>query len=98
MNIIYIEEARHVENHTVFLRFNDGTQGETDLKDVIDRHQIATPLKDPREFSKFYLDSWPTLCWDCGFDIAPETLYRKVLEGTLPKNNPLDGFSTTNVH
>jgi len=77
---IFIETARHVAGHTVFLQFNDGTQGQVDLRDVIDRYAIATPLKNPVEFSKFYLDSWPTLCWDCGFDIAPETLHRRVLE------------------
>jgi len=32
-------------------------------------------LKDTRVSAKFYLNSWPTLAWDCGFDIAPETLY-----------------------
>jgi hypothetical protein len=82
---IFVENARHVGNHTVFLRFNDGTQGQIDLRDVIDRYAIAAPLKDPVEFSKFHLDSWPTLCWDCGFDIAPEALHRKVLENNGTK-------------
>jgi len=80
MEAIFLEEARHVANHTVYLRFNDGTQGEADLRDVIERYAIAAPLMEPSLFSKFRLDSWPTLCWDCGFDIAPETLHRKVLE------------------
>jgi len=38
-------------------------------------YQIATPLRDSTAFSKFYIDSWPTLTWKCGFDIAPESLY-----------------------
>jgi hypothetical protein len=73
----YLEEARHVANHTVFLRFNDGVRAEVDLRDVVERYEIAAPLKDPVEFSKFFLDPWPTICWGCGFDISPETLYEK---------------------
>jgi len=32
-------------------------------------------LRNPEAFSHFYLDSWPTLAWDCGFDVDPESLY-----------------------
>lgn len=35
----------------------------------------AEPLRNPEAFSHFYLDSWPTLAWDCGFDVDPESLY-----------------------
>jgi len=80
MNAIFLEDARYVENHKVFLRFNHGVQGEADLKDVIDRYRVAAPLSEPAEFAKFHLDSWPTLCWECGFDIAPEALYQMVID------------------
>ena len=76
-----------MENHRVFLRFNDGVQGEADLKDVIDRYKIAAPLIDPEKFAKFYFDSWPTLCWECGFDIAPEALYQKVINSLSKDQN-----------
>jgi len=59
------------------LQFNDGLCGNVDLKDIICKNTAASSLKDPVEFSKFYLDSWPTLAWECGFDIAPESLYQK---------------------
>jgi hypothetical protein len=39
------------------------------------KYPIAEPLQDPEAFSHFYLDSWPTLAWDCGFDVDPESLY-----------------------
>jgi len=58
----------------MFLSFNDGVHREIDLKDVIARYEIVLPLKDPVEFSKFFLNPRPTLCWRCGFDIAPDTL------------------------
>ncbi|MBT8490135.1 MAG: DUF2442 domain-containing protein [Deltaproteobacteria bacterium] len=78
MECISVSEARYIENFKVFLKFNTGEAGEVDLRDVIHQYKIAEPLRDPVRFSRFYLDSWPTLAWDCGFDIAPESLYFRV--------------------
>lgn len=75
MGCIYITEARHIKDFKIFLKFNTGESGEVDLKETIYKYEIARPLQDPEIFSKFYLDSWPTLAWECGFDVAPESLY-----------------------
>ncbi len=77
MKCVYLKEAKHVKDYKIFLRFNDGKSGEVDLRDTVYKYDIATPLREISNFSKFHLDSWPTLAWDCGFDIAPETLYEK---------------------
>jgi len=77
MECVYIKEAKHVKDYKVFVRFNTGRSGEVDLKNIIFKYDIAKPLRDLKNFSRFHLDSWPTLVWDCGFDIAPETLYEK---------------------
>jgi hypothetical protein len=78
MECVYISEAHYVKDFKIFLKFNTGESGEADLKDIIYKYEIAEPLRDPTCFSKFYLDSWPTLAWDCGFDLAPESLYLRV--------------------
>ena len=75
MDCIYIVEAHYEKDFIIFIKFNTGESGEIDLKEIINKYKIAEPLRDPDRFSKFYLDSWPTLAWDCGFDIAPESLY-----------------------
>jgi hypothetical protein len=75
MDSVYLLEARYVTDFKVFLKFNTGESGEVDLKKTIFKYKIAESLRDPEAFSKFYLDSWPTLAWECGFDIAPESLY-----------------------
>ena len=77
MNCVYLNNAKYLGGYKFRLQFNDGLEGEIDLKSIIDKYKQATPLKDTKEISKFYLDSWPTLAWECGFDIAPETLYEK---------------------
>jgi hypothetical protein len=74
---IYLEEAKYLDDFRIFLRFNDGKSGIVDLKETVYKHTAASPLRESEAFSKFYLDSWPTLAWDCKFDVAPETLYDK---------------------
>jgi len=75
MDCIFILEANYIKDYKIFIKFNTGESGEVDLKEIIHNYKIAEPLRSPDSFSKFYLDSWPTLAWDCGFDIAPESLY-----------------------
>ena len=61
------------------IRASLGESGRVDLKDIVFRNEAAEALRDPKVFSEFYLDSWPTLIWKCGFDIAPETLHEKLV-------------------
>ncbi|MGD9788709.1 MAG: DUF2442 domain-containing protein [Sulfuricellaceae bacterium] len=81
--IITVQEARHVAEYRVWLRFSSGESGEVDLKDLVFKYAAAAPLREVEKFSRFYLDSWPTLAWDCGFDVSPETLYER-LTGKAP--------------
>lgn len=65
------------------MRFNTGESGEVDLKEVVQKYKAAEPIRGKDNFSNFYLDSWPTLAWKCGFDIAPESLYFMVTGKSL---------------
>jgi len=78
--IVYLTKAIYCGDFRVYLEFNTGEAGEIDLQDVIYSFKQAESLRDPAKFSEFYLDSWPTLAWECGFDISPESLYRRLLE------------------
>ncbi|TAJ76053.1 MAG: DUF2442 domain-containing protein [Gallionellaceae bacterium] len=75
--IVNVQEARHLDDYRVWLKFNTGESGEVNLQDMIFKHKVATPLRDIEQFKQFKLDAWPTLTWDCGFDVSPETLYEK---------------------
>ncbi len=68
-------EAHYVNDFKISLKFNTGESGVVDLKETVFKYDVAMPLRDPKVFAKFYLDSWPTLAWECGFDVAPESLY-----------------------
>jgi hypothetical protein len=58
------------------LRFDDGFEGEVDLECAL-RGPVFEPLKDPAYFANFTID-W-TLTWPNGADLAPESLYQRVL-------------------
>lgn len=73
--IVSVAEARHVDGYRIWLRFNTQETGVVDLGDMIAATASAAALRDPAAFAAFHLDGWPTLAWDCGFDVAPEALY-----------------------
>ena len=75
--MISVKNASYEKDFQIRLSFNTGEEGVVDLRDLIQKYKVAAPLRDPVAFSKFHLDGWPTLAWDCGFDVAPETLYQR---------------------
>jgi hypothetical protein len=70
--LVEVIEARHQGGHRVWLRFNDGTQGEVDLAGEM-WGEVFEPLKDPAVFALFRVDK--TLTWTNGADLAPEFLH-----------------------
>lgn len=73
--IVNVQEARYLDGYRIWLKFNTGESGEVDLQDMVFKYNVAAPLRDTEKFRQFALDSWPTLIWECGFDVSPETLY-----------------------
>lgn len=76
MDCIAVQKAYYLGAYKIRITFNTGEVGDVDLEETIQRYPRARPLLDPCVFSNFRLDDWPTLTWSCGFDIAPESLYR----------------------
>jgi len=65
------------------LTFDNGVTGVVDLAQLITYRGVFAPLRDPDVFKQMRLDPEPgTIVWPNGADIAPETLYRAVLENT----------------
>jgi len=73
-----VVEARHIDNYTVWLRFEDGTEGEVDLSAEL-YGPIFEPLKDGAFFRRLFVNSdTGTIEWPNKADFAPEFLYEKV--------------------
>jgi len=80
-----VVEARHVGGHRVYLRFDDGVEGEVDLSAIVRFEGVFAPLREPEKFAEFQVaPDLGTICWPNGADIAPETLYDAVLQGHAP--------------
>lgn len=95
MDCVYIDKAEYDGDFRVRLRFNDGKEGIADLQKVIFEYDAAESLRTPEAFSEFYLDSWPTLAWNCGFDIAPESLYERCQSTLVAAEDPVE-YKTKN--
>ena len=76
--IVHVLEARYRGGHRVWLRFDDGVDGEVDLSMELDG-EVFEPLKDPDYFAGFVVDQ--TLIWPNGADFAPEFLRARVSGG-----------------
>ncbi|GAX59577.1 hypothetical protein SCALIN_C04_0065 [Candidatus Scalindua japonica] len=76
--ILHVKEAKYIHGYVIWLKFNDGTKGEVDLKDEL-YGEVFEPLKEIDKFKKFKGDSeLETVVWDNGADMAPEFLYNKM--------------------
>ena len=73
--MIEVAEAKYLRDYVIWLRFNDNSQGEVDLRDELSG-EIFAPLNDPEFFNYFTLNhEWKTIAWPNGADFAPEFLH-----------------------
>ncbi len=79
--IAHVTEVAVVGDHRLWLRFDDGVEGEIDMETRRWRG-VFEPLADPAFFRQVSLDTeLGTIVWPNGADIAPETLHDRVLQG-----------------
>ena len=76
--MIDITETRYVGDYTVWVRFEDGTEGEIDLSEEL-HGPVLEPFLDQSYFARLPVNSETgTVEWPNGADFAPEFLYDKV--------------------
>lgn len=76
--ILHIKEAKYLHDYVIWLKFNDGTIGEVDLKDEL-YGEVFEPLKEVDRFKVFKVDpELETIVWHNGADMAPEFLHNKM--------------------
>jgi len=64
----------------IWVRFEDGVEGEVDLSDLAGRGVFKRWTENPSEFGKASVDPQSgTVTWPGGLDVAPDRLYSEVL-------------------
>ena len=72
-DVIHVE---YVDNHRLFLRFEDGIEGIVDLRDHIRFDGVLAPLADKSYFAQLRVNpEIGTICWPNGADLDPDVLY-----------------------
>ena len=74
-----IIEARSLGGHRLYLRFEDGVEGEIDLRDLVDFTGVFEPLEDPSAVARVKVDrEIGTIFWESGADLDPDVLYARL--------------------
>jgi len=76
-------ELKALENFRMWLRYDDGTEGEVDLSDIAGRG-VFKAWDDPAFFNAVRLGSHGALEWGTDIDICPDAMYLR-LTGKSPE-------------
>lgn len=76
--ILHVHEVKHMKDYILWMRFNDGAEGEIDLKNELEG-EVFGPLQDQSLFKTVRVDpELQTIVWQNGADLAPEFLYENM--------------------
>lgn len=74
-----VVEVKVIKDYTLYLRFENGVQGEVDISKIIPFKGIFSKLEDKEYFATVYVNNeLGTIVWDNGADISPSCLYSAI--------------------
>lgn len=74
-----IVQVRVVGDHRLWLRFEDGVEGEIEFEKIAGFEGVFAALKDPAVFAQVRLDTeLGTIVWPGGADLDPDVLHAQV--------------------
>ncbi|HEX9821838.1 MAG TPA: DUF2442 domain-containing protein [Methylomirabilota bacterium] len=77
--MVDVTEVRPLGHHRVFIKFEDGVEGEIDIAELITFEGVFAPLRDPSRFAEVRVHpELGTVCWPGGADLDPDVLYSKL--------------------
>jgi len=77
--MVDVVEVRALEGYRVFVRFEDGVQGEVDVSEMVTFEGVFAPLRDPARFAEVRVHpELRTVYWPNGADLDPDVLYSRV--------------------
>ena len=80
IEIVKVVEVKPLADHTAFVRFSNGEEGEADLSWLCEATgEMVRPLADEAFFSRVFLSNG-VLTWPNGFDVDSINLHREMAE------------------
>ncbi len=77
--MVDVVEVRPLGGYRLYLRFEDGVEGEVDVTGIVPFEGVFAPLRDPARFAEVrVLAELGTVGWPNGADLDPDVLYAKV--------------------
>ncbi|MEO8026838.1 MAG: DUF2442 domain-containing protein [Bryobacteraceae bacterium] len=82
-------EVRPLDGHRLWLRFDDGLQGEIDLRPHLEFSGVFAPLKDAQYFARVAVHpEFKVVTWPNGADLDSDVLYSLVAGTPISVNEP----------
>ncbi len=72
-----VVQVRALGGYRLYVRFDDGTAGEIDLKGRL-FGPVFEPLIDEKMFQQVFVDEFGAIAWPCGADLAPDGVHRRL--------------------
>jgi hypothetical protein len=74
--LLDVVEVKPLQGYRIYLRFEDGAEGEIDLSKLVRFEGVFAPLADPVKFRELQVHpELGTIYWPNGADLDPDVLY-----------------------
>lgn len=77
-----VVDVKPLENYRIWLKFDDGTQGEVDLTDLAGRGVFAA-WADREVFTTVHVEGGGGIEWPGEIDMCPDALYLRLANKTV---------------
>ena len=79
-----VKEVRAIGDQLLWLRFDDGAEGELDLRTFVPFENLYADFEDPRFVARVWRNEWGTVEWPNGIEFDATVLYCTVTGAPLP--------------
>ncbi|MBI5017597.1 MAG: DUF2442 domain-containing protein [Deltaproteobacteria bacterium] len=81
-----VTSVKHLGGHRIWVKFDDGVEGEIDLRGMVSFRGVFEPLLQTEYFAQVRVNpDLGTICWPNEADVDPVVLYASVTGTEIPK-------------